>query len=447
MYRGRGGFPRHHGAPGRGSYRPPMQVPPAQQQAPKQPPAPLNEAPRKEIPFEFSYCGDDQGVLHWIGSSKGMKDWVNPCTAGLVKVSMSSLEHGRPHMLVDKTFDAQVCCTNNEPNSWMAVELQQIEVCPTVYSFAHRAGNTEALVRSWYFLASNDNINWECLDERNNDETMTATDLWSAYAITPTTKYYRYFRVMLQPSGNTSGTDALVMCCLEIYGKAHDLSPQPTESSPPPAMLTQMQPYPQARTGRGGKPNHALQTLPPLTSPYPPTQTNFTYTKPGDGRGVLAFLGTRRGTMPWSNPQDIGEVLVCASSVKQGSISSVADYAFRGQVFFTDNKPKSWVSVDLKSVSCCPTHYTFSHRGGMSDYFARSWVIQGSTDGINFEPIWMHNNDQELNERAHTGVWSLRCSKFYRVFRISLQPGGNSKRTHALVVTCFEVYGSIKPAY
>eukprot|EP01062_Namystynia_karyoxenos_P047200 TRINITY_DN354_c0_g2_i1.p1 TRINITY_DN354_c0_g2~~TRINITY_DN354_c0_g2_i1.p1 ORF type:complete len:449 (+),score=121.19 TRINITY_DN354_c0_g2_i1:96-1442(+) len=441
---------------------------------------------------DFTQCGDGNGVLHWMGTKKGAEPWQNPQTAGEVEICMSSCGAGQPSMVADQTFTDQVCETKNETSSWIGVDLKTAECCPTIYTFAHRPKSTEGFIRSWYFQGSTDGVSWEDLDDRTDDATMTEEALWAAYAITPTEKFFRFFRIKMKPQGNTTKTETLTMCCFEIYGKARKLaggvSGAAAGAVPAGAVArgggvapapygggAGYQPYgappggygggkgvfggpppgkgpPGAFGGKGGgfpkggdswRQGTNQESVP---SPHPPGQTNFDWQFNGDKRGVVFYLGTGCGTTNWRNPCTTGAVMVKMSSLWAGRPEMITDHTLTNQVLFTRHEPESWVAVDLLTVKVCPNGYSFAHRSDMPKYFARNWLFQGSNDGHNWDTIYQHQRDETISERCLHGSWAVQSQGYYRMFRVYMSGDGNSRGTNTLVVTCFDVYGTTCPA-
>eukprot|EP01065_Artemidia_motanka_P044884 TRINITY_DN6465_c0_g1_i1.p2 TRINITY_DN6465_c0_g1~~TRINITY_DN6465_c0_g1_i1.p2 ORF type:complete len:226 (+),score=31.87 TRINITY_DN6465_c0_g1_i1:88-765(+) len=174
--------------------------------------------------FQFVSIGDLQGVMYWLGTGKGQREWSNPADSGDVAVHMSSKMTGSPGMFVDHTFDEQVLTTTNQRHSWIGVDLKSCVCSPTVYTFAHRAVLKDFYIRSWWLEGSHDGFNWVVLDERGDDETITHNNLWAAYALNETDKFYRYFRIRMKQAGNSRKNDVLNLSCFEVYGNVRQLT-------------------------------------------------------------------------------------------------------------------------------------------------------------------------------------------------------------------------------
>ncbi|KAJ9467367.1 hypothetical protein DIPPA_08455 [Diplonema papillatum] len=193
-------------------------------------------------------------------------------------------------------------------------------------------------------------------------------------------------------------------------------------------------------------------------------------------QGLLCYLGRtyrarrsadapekRKDEKTWVNPLICKAVGVVSSHVVKGSPLAVCDQFFSDQVFWVDRpraadggytEESSSVQVNLWcGVACSPTHYSFSHRAGPIEFFARSWSFDAalSPDGP-WDNLSLHNNDNSINSTTKTGLWDLQSNVYgepielgyYKCFRITLAPRGNSRRTEALVVSCFEVYGDVR---
>lgn len=164
---------------------------------------------------------------------------------------------------------------------------------------------------------------------------------------------------------------------------------------------------------------------------------------------MVFYLGTGCAAHPWQNPLVSGKVHVaCSGRLGRpwvGVNEVVVYHTLTNQVLFTHNEPESWVLVDLKTVRVCPTGYSFAHRSDMPKFFARNWEFQGSNDGQLWDTVYQHVNDQTVNERCLHGSWAVQSQSYYRIFRVFMGGNGNDRGTNTLVVTCFDIYGTMAP--
>eukprot|EP00906_Rhabdomonas_costata_P032877 RCo046301 len=150
--------------------------------------------------------------------------------------------------------------------------------------------------------------------------------------------------------------------------------------------------------------------------------------------------------VPWANPVRAGLVTVQASFLKRGSLdgAEVGDFAFHDQVYYTDNRQPSWVTIDFLGRLIIPSHYRMAHRARLPNFFSRSWTFSGSRDGTTWKVLREHFRDETLGPRTMVGAWVLPPDpdgEGFSMFRVSLLPRGNSAGTNALVLSCFEIYG------
>jgi hypothetical protein len=122
-----------------------------------------------------------------------------------------------------------------------------------------------------------------------------------------------------------------------------------------------------------------------------------------DNGGVLHYIGTARGTRPYANPHDTGDVVVTASLNSKGCRAFVnysgtdnwVSYGYLGG----DEDPR-WVAVDLgKGRLLSPTHYCLRQGGGPSSQTqgVRNWELQGSEDGVEWHTLKRHMVDSSLH--------------------------------------------------
>ena len=163
----------------------------------------------------------------------------------------------------------------------------------------------------------------------------------------------------------------------------------------------------------------------------------------GDTHGILYFLGTKRYSSPYTNPHDMGAVEVIASSLGKDSAPAAAVVGRESVRCVTQNKPGSFFTLDLKTVSCKPTHYTLRHYSSANQEALRTWELRGSADGKAWEKLKTHRSDAKLDKAGKCSTWPLSCDRFYRFFRV-VQTGKNSNNTHYLALSGLELYGSLQ---
>uniref|UniRef100_A0A7S4GJP9 F5/8 type C domain-containing protein n=1 Tax=Eutreptiella gymnastica TaxID=73025 RepID=A0A7S4GJP9_9EUGL len=187
--------------------------------------APANSAmpsPSSGNFLEFLHTGDQNGLVYFIATNQGTEPWRNPVTSGLIKVEASSIKKGIPPDVCDNHFDQQVFYTDNIPYSWVCIDFGNYRIKPTYYSMAHRAGPAKVgfFMRNWELHASNDSETWVVVRKHVDDQSLGDRAFRASWQVESLgLQTYRYFRIVIDPDGNSSHTSALVCSCFEIYGE------------------------------------------------------------------------------------------------------------------------------------------------------------------------------------------------------------------------------------
>ena len=98
---------------------------------------------------------------------------------------------------------------------------------------------------------------------------------------------------------------------------------------------------------------------------------------------------------------------------------------------------------DFLENSVRAAQYSLVHPSPRRTGYLRSWQLEGSQDSTVWDTLARHNNDQSLDHHRQHCIWDLRPEKFYRYFRVLLDPGGNSDGSSALSFTSFELFGDM----
>jgi hypothetical protein len=165
-------------------------------------------------------------------------------------------------------------------------------------------------------------------------------------------------------------------------------------------------------------------------------------------RGILYHLATAGGTAPWANPHPVVVEVTTMAPLPAGFPSDLVGNATAANCF-TANAEGAWMAVDLRTHHVIPTAYVLSGRRDHSNHHPRSWVLQGSRDGVEWTTLHTHTQDATINDDVRTGRWRLdQCpvSEFgWSRFRIALT-GPDAFGTHHLVASGLELYGVLLSA-
>jgi hypothetical protein len=122
---------------------------------------------------------------------------------------------------------------------------------------------------------------------------------------------------------------------------------------------------------------------------------------------------------------------------------NVADFG-APSLFHSANEPNQWICYDFRDMSVIPTHYSIGSNqdGRVNGHNLKSWVVEGSGDGIVWIPLDIRENNNDLNDRdvvrSFPVARSVRC-KLIRLRQTGKNHGGNDY----LVISSFELFGSL----
>ncbi|XP_013643574.2 BTB/POZ domain-containing protein At2g30600 isoform X2 [Brassica napus] len=176
--------------------------------------------------LQYIRDGDSNGVLHFVGTSYGSHQWVNPVLAKKIIITSSSptSRFTDPKALASKTYVgtsfAGPRMEDGRISSWWMVDLgEDHQLMCNYYTF--RQDGSRAYARSWKFQGSMDGNTWTDLRVHENDQTMCKAGQFASWPITAANALlpFRFFRLVLTgPTADTSTPWNFCICYLELYG-------------------------------------------------------------------------------------------------------------------------------------------------------------------------------------------------------------------------------------
>lgn len=111
--------------------------------------------------------------------------------------------------------------SENIPNSWICFEFKENKVVPTHYQIMPCCSPNYSNPKSWVIEGSNDDINWELLDERINCSDLNYPYKPKIFHISnPNKNEFRFIRMRL--TGPTwYDSNYFIFCSFELYGKMY----------------------------------------------------------------------------------------------------------------------------------------------------------------------------------------------------------------------------------
>jgi hypothetical protein len=166
--------------------------------------------------------------------------------------------------------------------------------------------------------------------------------------------------------------------------------------------------------------------------------SQFPLKKRGNMNGIIAYLTRKCG----GNVHEKGIVSITPASLGSrldDSISKLAD--LRESSFFnTKNQSGPWICWDFHNLRIRPTHYSIR---GVALNNLKSWIVEISTDGVDWTEIDRQIDSQALSGVQKTDSFEVSGSHECRFIRLS-QIGRNHLGNDQLVLSGFEVFGTLR---
>jgi hypothetical protein len=160
--------------------------------------------------------------------------------------------------------------------------------------------------------------------------------------------------------------------------------------------------------------------------------------------GIISYLTTQHD----GNVHDLGIINISAhdpySSSSCYSPKNVADLTATTTYFLSKNQPNQMLIYDFQKFRIKPTDYSIRshHTQGVNGQHLKSWVIEVSLDGSNWEEIDRRENNNDLNGSSFIKTFSISKSIECRFIRLH-QIGPNHYGNNHLLFSAFEIFGSL----
>jgi hypothetical protein len=172
-------------------------------------------------------------------------------------------------------------------------------------------------------------------------------------------------------------------------------------------------------------------------SENPEVPINFKEEEPLNG--VFAFLTRQNG----GNPHTKGAVIVTSVSTLAHHPWQVLDADWKSHWLSAD-APDQWIKFEFRSARMHITHYTLkTYNYCTGGNHLRSWVLEGSTNDIDWLEIDRQQSKNDLNGRSRVKTWPVKSPGNYRYFRLT-QTGKSHCDSDMLVLTGIEFFGTFR---
>lgn len=169
---------------------------------------------------------DREGLLYWIGTAEGTREFENPVERGDIRIHLSSQAKGSSPTSVCASQLPPIgesVFTENEQNACLLVDIGAGRFLrPTAYCLRHDMQSPRGVLRYWMLQGSvedTDEDEWVTLSTHVNDTSLRA-EVGATAIFTlreESTVAYRYFR-LVQTGPNSNGKGRLHCCGIDFYG-------------------------------------------------------------------------------------------------------------------------------------------------------------------------------------------------------------------------------------
>lgn len=142
--------------------------------------------------------------------------------ANKIKITANSIRSGSPEDVILYNDKSKFFQSNGNKNSWICFDFLENKIEPNYYSIKTKSNSSEneEHPKSWVIEGSDNNSDWEIIDEQKNCSYFHGGDLVHSFEISnkKKDKKFQYIR-MRQTDTNWRGDDDLMIGWFEIFGK------------------------------------------------------------------------------------------------------------------------------------------------------------------------------------------------------------------------------------
>lgn len=174
-----------------------------------------NQEVKKGIEFKFNGKQFD-GIFNYLRKNSNIHEEVN--------ITKSSNGGGGDffNLFVYENENGSLC-TYSSLNEWICIELKKKKVIPTYYTVkTHGDGQNGYHARSWVIEGSNDNSNWEKIDEQQNCPYLNGSYLSHSFPIqNENQKEFKFIQMKLT-GPNWRNDNYLCIIRFELFGNLNE---------------------------------------------------------------------------------------------------------------------------------------------------------------------------------------------------------------------------------
>jgi len=212
---------------------------------------------------------DQRGLIYFLGTENGKKQFQNPAETGFIKVGASSIAENCEPISCLVGRDLVRFATLNANNQWISFDFKKYKISPTGYCLRHYSSYDCEALRNWVFEGSSDGRNWSVIEGYMDDQSLQRKGQWHYFQLrTRPNDFYSCLRVRM--TGHNSNDHHYLACSgFEVYGLVNFSGFELTQIPQMPTMDNKMtgstSPEPSAppQTVSDLPPAYSVNDLPP----------------------------------------------------------------------------------------------------------------------------------------------------------------------------------------
>jgi len=158
-----------------------------------------------------------RGMIYWLGTQCGKKEWSNPVTNNTVKLTSSTVCSGTLSTLVDST-NSSFYLSNLTGNEYLQFDFGKYAVVPSHYTLRHSTvDSNNYFIRTWEFQGSNDGKEWTVIKRYNSDQSMNSSCREKTFDVS-CTKAYKQLKIA-NKGPESYGSYYMMVSGFEVYGR------------------------------------------------------------------------------------------------------------------------------------------------------------------------------------------------------------------------------------
>ena len=165
-----------------------------------------------KIEIKYNEVNQFDGIINFLRNktAENFEKTIN-VTASSIGNSFFS-----PSNVIDYETSQVYFYTKNVQNSWIRIDFKDNRVCPKSYTL-RSDDSSDYHPKSWVIEGSNDKINWDKIDQKNNCNSINGRNITHTFDISNNTKDFRYIQMRITGK-NWIGNYLLDIGAIEFHG-------------------------------------------------------------------------------------------------------------------------------------------------------------------------------------------------------------------------------------